>query len=92
MAKQFLHVGFDWGNAPKLKQLEEIFNRASDWLRYAPNCWILWTGRSPNQWARRIRPLLDPGDHFFICKLDIDERQGWLPRWVWDWLRQDRQS
>lgn len=43
---RYLHFGFKFKGPPKIKELEPLFNLASDWLRYAPNCWIVWTKNS----------------------------------------------
>lgn len=91
MAKaQFVHVGFNWVKAPKTTEIEPIFNKALDWARYSPNCWILYTSTAPRTWYERVKPHLGPGDHVFVCKLDISERGGWLPKWIWEWLTKQR--
>jgi hypothetical protein len=85
-----LHVGFNFKGPPKITELQPIFNKAKDWIRYAPNCWIVWTNRSANQWADLLKPKLGPEDSVFICQLDMTNRQGWLPKWVWEWLDKSR--
>ena len=92
MPGQFLHVSFGWKDAPKIQDLVPVFNKAVDWARYAPNCWILWTTSSAEVWFERLKPHLGPHDHMFICRLDMTDRQGWLPKWVWDWLDKARES
>ena len=87
---QFLHISFKWTAVPKTNELEPVFNYAIDWLRYAPNCWIVWTTSSAQTWFRRLKPHLGPQDHMFICRLDLTERKGWLPKWIWDWLGKRR--
>jgi len=82
----FLHIGIAFADAPKVVELEPVFNKALDWLRYAPNCYVVKTKRSPRTWLQRLRPHLSSGDHVFIVQVDVTQRGGLLPRWAWDWL------
>ena len=88
--KRFLHVGFNFQGKPLIDELKPTFDQAEDWLRYAPNCWILWTDQSPAVWNDRLRPFLRDDDNLFICGLDITRRQGWLPKSSWEWSRKIR--
>lgn len=83
---QFLHIAFKWSGQPKIKELEPVFNKAVDWLRYAPNCWIVWTSSDVQKWKERLKPCLGEHDYMFICELNINNRQGWLPLWMWSWI------
>jgi len=92
MAK-FLHIGFAWVGQPKTKALEPLFNRhALDWVRYASNCWIVWTNENPGSWFDRIKPHLGPNDQLLISELDrnIGTSQGWMPAFIWDWINKSR--
>jgi len=88
--KQYLHIGFCWSAPPDLKALEEKFNKSIDWVRYSKECWIVWTSSDPNTWYNRLKPLLKENDDIFIVKIDINVRQGWLPTWIWDWVKEKR--
>ena len=91
MAKKFLHVSFDFADGdPKIEKLVTVFDRAIDWFRYSPNCWIVWTSSDVEKWYRRLRPLIDDGDTMFIVRIDIDERQGWVSNAAWDWINKSR--
>ena len=89
---RFLHVAFAFRGAPRTKEFADIFNQAPDWLRYAPNCWILWTSNSPEMWAERVKPLLSDEESVLIFRMDLSERYGYLPKSAWDWLQKDRLS
>ncbi len=86
----FLHIGFAFRGRPKVGELEPVFGKAIDWVRYAPNCWIVYTTSSPRLWMARLRPFLSAGDQVFIVRLDLETRSGWLPKWVWEWLKTPR--
>lgn len=83
---EFLHIGFRFAGAPKVTELEPTFSQAIDWLRYAPNCWIVYTTSSAEVWSQRLKPHLGEKDLFLIIRLDLRERQGWMSKMVWDWI------
>ena len=87
--KKFLHVAFNTKN-PRISDWELVFDNASDWLRYAPNCWILYTNRTPQQWFNLIQPSLQQDERVLICELNITRKQGWLPKDTWSWLNKRR--
>lgn len=84
--KQFLHISFSWSGKTKIDELLPKFDLALDWVRYAPNCWIVYTTSNADKWYGRLSAYLGKGDHMLICRLDVSEKQGWLPSWIWDWL------
>ena len=82
-----LHVGL---GKPDLdaKKLAAVFNEAEDWLTYGANCWLLWTDLAAREWCNRLEGVLDkPDRHFLVCKLDIEERAGWLSDTSWKWIQ-----
>jgi hypothetical protein len=89
---KFLHITVAFAEVPKIKELEPaITTVCDDWLRYSATTWIIWTGRSANDIAMHLRAYLAPNDQFYIVKIDLSEQQGWLPKWIWDWLNKNRQ-
>jgi hypothetical protein len=91
---RFIHVGFTWKNPPKAEELEPVFNKARDWMRYAPNCWILYTKIDPDAWYVRIKPHLGDGDHVLIAEINLSavntSYTGYESKWIWDWIRKQR--
>lgn len=88
----FLHIGFGFRDPPRPEELEPIFDKARDWIRYAPTCWIVWTSSSPAKWLARLKPVLSPTDHVFIVRIDPSERAGRLPRSMWGWIKERQQE
>jgi hypothetical protein len=93
----FLHLGvrFEDSGAPNRSAIEEVLNKAKDWFRYTPNCWIIYTAKDADTWHRRIRDIPGMKDHtsFLICEILLsqkDKRAGWLPESVWEWINKDR--
>ena len=89
--RRFLHVAFN-SKDPRIDQWTPVFDKATDWLRYAPNCWIIYTGRDPEIWFDRVKPLLREGEHVLICELKLSNRRGWLPKSAWEWINRTRED
>jgi hypothetical protein len=88
---QFLHVTFLWNERVKTDELKPTFDLALDWIRYAPNCWILRTNTDLNIWVERFKPFLGVGDKFIVIEItEINKSQGWMQKFVWDWINKPR--
>lgn len=90
MAKQFLHISFIFKDQPYLESLEPVFGKALDWLRYSDTCWIVYTSSDADKWYRRLKPEIGEKDNILIIKADPSERQGYMPKTVWDWFKKPR--
>lgn len=88
--KKYLHVAFQYAEDRRIQDWESVFDTADDWLRYAGNCWILYTSLSPEEWYNRIKPHLKESERFLICELVIGNRQGWMNQFAWEWLNKLR--
>jgi hypothetical protein len=50
----------------------------------------------PQHWYGRLRGVIDEDDNIFVVelnfvvKLNIEDRQGWLPKSVWEWIKKQR--
>ncbi len=87
-----LHISFDFhGRKSDPNELRPAFDRAIDWVRYAPNCWIVCTTSEPKIWYQRLKPLLHDEDLMLICEVGAPANRivfsGYLPEFVWTWLR-----
>ena len=88
---RFLHVAFNFrGGIAKSDELIPLVNSATDWYRYAPNCWLLWTNGTPEAWFNYLKPQLHKDDYMFICELNKANVYGWLPQGGWDFLSKTR--
>jgi len=90
---RFLHIGFTFPDGlPKVSEFEPVFNTiAEDWLRYNANSWIAWTARPASDFLYALKPRMGPRDSVLIVGLDMSDRNGWQPQWVWDWIDRKRQ-
>ena len=94
MANKFLHLGINFSVGTSLDKaaIETKLNKAKDWLRYAPNCWIIYTGQPANIWYKRLKELPELEDKtFFVCEINLDNRAGWLQKSAWEWLKKQRE-
>jgi len=93
----FLHLGvrFEDSDALDRKAIEKVLNKARDWIRYAPNCWLIYTGKDAKTWSQRLReiPGMEDSASFLICEVLVnqkDKRDGWLSDSVWQWIKRSR--
>ena len=68
------------------EDVEKKLNLAIDWYRYAEGVYVVYTTSSPDKWKARLIDLVKPGGRIFICKLDVNRRQGWMNKDFWQWL------
>jgi hypothetical protein len=83
-------VSFVWAGLPKTDALVPVFDLAIDWMRYAPNCWIIYTNTDATGWYNRLVPHMTKKDRLFICELNMQNKQGWMDQWMWDWMNKTR--
>ena len=83
----FLMVTLEANSGIGRNTIQKALNAAVDWVMYMPNCYILYSDRSVQDWYEEFKPILGARDHVFICAVDLNERQGWLSSSVWDWIR-----
>ena len=89
--RHYLHIGFNFSAPIDRSIINKEFDSARDWIRYSPDCWILYTALSPSRWRQRLLSVPEIKKHsFFICKIDIDESDGFLPNHVWKWIEKER--
>jgi hypothetical protein len=74
------------------ERIKKRFDLARDWFRFNSTSWVICTNKDADTWYSRLKEFVQPGGKLFICKLDISDRQGWMPRTFWDWLRQRQAS
>jgi len=90
MNGQYLQISFRWSEKPKTAELISVFNTAIDWLRFADNCWIVYTTSTPAKWFERLKPYMTAKDGVLIFKIDISVRHGQSNETVWSWLQKKR--
>src|SRR5271155_3682194 len=95
MPSRFLHLGVNFiernSSSEAIGKIEAVLNRASDWYRYAPNCWIVRTKQTAKTWHERLKSIPWMADQrYLIVEINTEERAGWLLKDTWEWLKKDR--
>jgi len=73
-----------------LAEVEKKMNLSLDWFRYDTSCYVVYSSSDVNKWFERLRPLVDPKGRLFISEIDIHNRNGFMTRDFWDWLKKER--
>jgi hypothetical protein len=63
-----------------------ILKGQNSWWHYLPSTWLVDTDLSSRDLYRELKPFLQVGDHILVTELSRD-RQGWLPKKAWEWIR-----
>ena len=69
-------------------KLYETLKGAPGWWHYLESTWVLSTTDDVDSWCDRIRAAIDENDHFIVVDISKKERNGWLAKKEWEWLRQ----
>ena len=72
------------------EQVKNEMDKALDWFRLDKNCWIVYSTSEIDKWMARLKKLVEPEGSLFICKMDITDRNGWMTKEFWEWLKKDR--
>lgn len=66
----------------------EIKKLSGRWWHYLESTWIIKTDSlTANTIKDRLQMYMRPGDRLFVVQIDNNDRQGWLPKEAWDWLK-----
>jgi hypothetical protein len=84
---RFIHVGFAFERALKMRDLEPVFlSTGDDWIRYSAVCWIIWTDKSTHYLFNLLRQHIDERDQILIAPIQPGEVIGRLSPWIWNWF------
>ena len=71
-----------------MTQMQATLNLADDCYRFGPMMWIIVTDDDASVWQKRLLRFAKPGGRLFVCRLDTKDKQGWMPKRFWRWLRE----
>jgi hypothetical protein len=73
-----------------MKVIEGVITAyAADWLRYSPQCYLVWSEHVPLEIEKALAaiPNAQGGSCFFIGTIDQHGGAGGsLPQWAWEWI------
>lgn len=70
-------------------ELYDEIKKFNDFQHPLESTWFIRVGNSlePNDVYKMLRPKIDDQDYLFVVDITDQERQGWLARSFWNWLR-----
>lgn len=90
--KTFLNLAVNPVTPENRALIEKELNKAADWLRYVPNCWLIYTVQPAKVWYDRLSEIPGMKDgNLFICEVNLKNRAGWIKSSVWDRIRKGRE-
>ena len=82
MDNRFVHVGFVFPGAIKMRDLEPAFSLlGDDWIRYSALSWMIWTNKSTPEIYSVLLPFLDAKDQVLVVGIDHQDAFGFLSPW-----------
>ncbi len=69
--------------------LYEAIKSYNEWQHPLESTWIVYTSETANDISAKLRSdgKMDNSDLLFVCALEINDRQGWLDKSVWNWIK-----
>lgn len=71
--------------------IKDAMNKALDWYKIKDDFWILYTTSNAEKLYGRLEPSIGKKGRVFIAKLDLSDRQGWMAKGFWEWVRKERE-
>ena len=70
-------------------KLYEAIKSYNEWQHPLESTWIVCTSETANDISAKLRSdgKMDNSDLLFVCALEINDRQGWLDKSVWNWIK-----
>lgn len=61
-----------------------------DWFKYDKSMWIVYSTSDVKKWQTRLKPLVEPSGNLFICEINPQNRNGWMSKKFWEWLKKEK--
>jgi hypothetical protein len=69
--------------------LYDTIKSASSWCHPLTSHWFIRADHSVQTWYDKLRKVMDVNDYLFVVDITGQPRQGWLPKWAWDWFEEN---
>lgn len=69
---------------------EELFSAIKSFSGYyhlLESAWLVSTGKNAQGVYDILRPHTDDNDHIFVSSVNSSDRQGWIPKGAWEWIK-----
>ena len=69
--------------------LYETIKSFQYWKHPLESTWVIYSNNDANEISNRLRTEgeMDDNDLLFVCRLEIHDRQGWLDKTFWEWIK-----
>ena len=67
--------------------LYDRLKSASSWWHYLDSTWLIYTTESLDTWRQKVQDAIGTDDLFIIIDITKQQRNGWLPKKAWEWIR-----
>ena len=84
---KILLISIETNNPYLFPRLQASLNSSKGWIRFMQHSYLVKTKHDSRYWYQKLKPLLKDGEHIFITKIDMEDKQGWLPKTTWDFIR-----
>lgn len=88
--KKFYVISYDLKTPGRdYSSLYDAIKSYQEWQHPLESTWIIYTEDSADSISSSLRANgnMDNSDLLFVCALNINDRQGWLAKSVWAWMK-----
>lgn len=87
---RYYHIYIEPKDGIDYDAVTKKMNLGIDWFKYNRNNWVVYSTSNVEQWMGRLRPLVELTGNLFVCELNIQNRNGWMSKRFWEWLKKSR--
>lgn len=91
MNNRFYIISYDLKNEDKdYTSLYSAIKSLGEWQHPIESAWIVNTSMNAEQIVRILHSdnNMSDNDLLFVCQLKIGDRNGWIGKPVWEWIRE----
>lgn len=95
MKTRFYVITYDLKNEDKdYMPLYDAIKSLGKWEHPIASTWIVNTSMNAEEISRKLHSdnIMSDNDILFVCQLKIGDRNGWMGKSVWDWIRKIEES
>lgn len=89
---EFYHIFIEPKEGVSHDDVKKKMDLAVDWFRCTNNVWVVYTTSDEDKWMERLLPLVNPKGSLFICRLDLQRRNGFMTKKFWEWIEKNTKS
>lgn len=67
--------------------LYDAIKSIGDYYHPLESTWLVKSHSNANSISTSLRAIMDNNDYLFVVNISKQDRQGWLPKTAWEWLK-----